>query len=150
MGTDKLWAPNIVNLCVDETEHGDISGRIYHCYAREPYSFHHVPDLVGEMEKLFDKIVFPQASTRTRRFTEKKAEVNRKPPERPQRQQGPKEVTAHRGRRGTFLVCVQFRQNSSWQGEVTWAEQDETSSFISMLELLTIIDSALEKTPDTP
>lgn len=45
---------------------------------------------------------------------------------------------------GTFVIRVQYRQNATWQGQVTWAEGQETRSFRSALELLKLIDNALE------
>ena len=44
-------------------------------------------------------------------------------------------------RSATFIVRIQYRQNASWQGQVTWAEENKTASFRSALELLKLIDS---------
>lgn len=46
---------------------------------------------------------------------------------------------------GTFVVRVKYRENATWQGHVTWAEKNQTCSFRSVLELLKLIDSALDK-----
>lgn len=45
---------------------------------------------------------------------------------------------------GTFVVHVQYYENATWQGEVVWAEKNKTEKFRSALELLKLIDSALE------
>ncbi len=45
---------------------------------------------------------------------------------------------------GTFIVHVQRCENATWQGEVVWAEQKRTEKFRSALELLKLMDSALE------
>ena len=66
-----ISAPNLLNICVDQREEGKISGRLYHCYKKEPIVFCDVVELIREAEKLFDAIGFPQASTKTRSFTEK-------------------------------------------------------------------------------
>ena len=47
------------------------------------------------------------------------------------------------GDMGTFVVHVQHRQNSSWQGRITWMDQDKTMYFRSVWELIKLIDSAL-------
>lgn len=47
--------------------------------------------------------------------------------------------------RGTFVVRVRHRQNATWQGEVLWAEENETQNFRSVLELIKLIDNALDK-----
>ncbi len=46
--------------------------------------------------------------------------------------------------KGTFLVRIQFRQKETWQGQVTWAEENKTVSFRSALELLRLLDEAGE------
>lgn len=50
------------------------------------------------------------------------------------------------GKKGTFVVHVQYRENATWQGEVVWAERKESLKFRSALELLRLIDSALDIT----
>lgn len=50
--------------------------------------------------------------------------------------------------RGTFLVKILYRQNDSWQGEVLWAEQEEKRCFKSALELLKLMDGALDTPPE--
>ena len=45
----------------------------------------------------------------------------------------------------TFLVKILYRQNATWQGRVLWAEEGKTYSFRSALELLKLIDGALEE-----
>ena len=50
--------------------------------------------------------------------------------------------------KGTFIVKIQRRENSTWQGEVTWVEKKETKFFRSALELLKMIDGATEETED--
>ncbi|MBR0474217.1 MAG: hypothetical protein IJJ19_04370, partial [Erysipelotrichaceae bacterium] len=54
------------------------------------------------------------------------------------------------GELGTFIIRVQHRQNSSWQGRITWVEQDKTLYFRSIWEMMKLIDSAMEqfKEPD--
>ena len=44
----------------------------------------------------------------------------------------------------TFVVQIQHRQNATWQGTVVWADRNETKPFRSALELIKLIDGALE------
>lgn len=46
---------------------------------------------------------------------------------------------------GTFIVRVRRRQNASWQGELVWAEGQQKQYFRSALELLKLVDSALDE-----
>ena len=50
------------------------------------------------------------------------------------------------GKKGTFVVHVQCLENATWQGEIVWAEKNESLKFRSALELLKIMDSALGTT----
>ena len=44
----------------------------------------------------------------------------------------------------TFIVKILNRQNSTWQGNVTWVEEQESQNFRSALELIKMIDGALD------
>ena len=44
----------------------------------------------------------------------------------------------------TFIVRIMNRQNSTWQGSVTWVDNQETQKFRSALELVKMIDGALD------
>lgn len=45
----------------------------------------------------------------------------------------------------TFKLKVLFRQNASWQGIVAWQDRQEEAFFRSLLELIELIDGALEQ-----
>ncbi len=53
------------------------------------------------------------------------------------------ELLNKHGDLGTFIIRVQHRQNSSWQGRITWMDEDKTVYFRSMWEMLKLIDSAV-------
>ena len=53
------------------------------------------------------------------------------------------EMLKNNGEQGTFIIRVEQRQHSSWQGRVTWVEEGKTENFRSALELLKMIDGAL-------
>ena len=53
------------------------------------------------------------------------------------------------GDMGTFVIRVQHRQHSSWQGRVTYLEEDRTVYFRSALELIKIIDGTLDEVEGT-
>ncbi len=44
----------------------------------------------------------------------------------------------------SFLVVVKDTQQETWQGTIEWIEQNKKESFRSALEMLKLIDSALE------
>lgn len=132
--------PNLINICVNEKEHGEMNGQLYHCYSKEPIAFGNVIELLTIAEKLYDRICFPQASTKTRRFTEEEPQVQVKRPEKVAEQT---EIIGHRGKIGSFVLCVRFRQNSTWQGEVIWLEKGIRKRFSNTLDFIKILDSAV-------
>ena len=58
------------------------------------------------------------------------------------------ELLSKRGDLGSFIVRVQHRQNSSWQGTLTWMEQEQTVHFRSIWEMIKLIESAINSSGD--
>ena len=48
----------------------------------------------------------------------------------------------------TFIIKVMNQQNATWQGSVTWVDEQREQYFRSTLELLKLIDGALKKRND--
>lgn len=48
----------------------------------------------------------------------------------------------------TFIIKVMDQQNATWQGSVTWVDEQREQYFRSTLELLKLIDGVLEKRND--
>lgn len=49
----------------------------------------------------------------------------------------------------TFLVRIYFKQHANWQGTVQWLESGKTVPFRSVLELIALLNEAVEKnSPD--
>ena len=43
-----------------------------------------------------------------------------------------------------FLVSIVDNQNATWQGNVTWLNNEKTKNFRSFLELIKLIDESVE------
>ena len=43
------------------------------------------------------------------------------------------------------MVRIISQENATWQGQVTWLDTDQTESFRSMLELIRLMDTAIER-----
>lgn len=54
------------------------------------------------------------------------------------------ELLSKHGDLGTFIIRVQHRQNSSWQGRITWMDKDKTVYFRSIWEMIKLVESALD------
>ncbi len=137
-----IGAPNGVVICVNGLEHGQIQGCFYHSYSDTPTRFHDIDQILFGLERFFDFLNFPYATTSERAFWTSG-------PKREQRQEKVKrmkdeELLQKHGELGTFIVRVQHRQNNSWQGRITWMEEDRTLSFRSIWELVKLMVSAVE------
>lgn len=53
--------------------------------------------------------------------------------------------TAEKDSIQNFVVSVKSQENHTWQGTVSWVEGKKQVNFRSALELLRLMDSALEK-----
>lgn len=54
------------------------------------------------------------------------------------------ELLSRHGDLGTFIIRVQHRQNSSWQGRITWMDRNKTLYFRSIWEMIKLVASALD------
>lgn len=43
----------------------------------------------------------------------------------------------------TFLVHIIENKNATWQGNITWLNQEETKNFRSLLELIKLMDESV-------
>ena len=147
-----LAASSIVRVCCDRFEDGDWSGRIYTRYQEEPTGFRNAGGLLGRLEAFYNWLGYPQESVECRSFQKplkrKRVQGTASIQENGTRQKGERIVVVkeetmnkHQGEKATFVVRIQYRQNASWQGQVTWAEKNKTVPFRSALELLKLIDS---------
>ena len=46
-------------------------------------------------------------------------------------------------KKGTFVVKIEYCQHGTWQGRVSWAEENKSERFRSTLELLRLMDEAI-------
>lgn len=136
--------PNMVMVCVDGVENGDIYGRYFHRYKKEETFFLNSAMLFSEVEQFYDIIGYPQAAMRTRNFIERERE---KIPAKEHMTviYDSRTLMQFRGKLATFLVGATSRQNASWQGDVVWMEQKIRKHFCSDMELVVFVDDAVKK-----
>lgn len=136
-----ISAPNLSSICIDKVHSLGYQGRIYHKYDTEPQIFQDVRGILLILEDVCDKSGYPQSSTQNRYFKETE---NEKAKEEVSQVADVDKILNQNGDLATFVVHVKHRQHSTWQGEVVWAEKNEKRAFRSALELLKLIDNALE------
>lgn len=137
-----MGTPNGVMLCVDYRKEGQFGGKLYHAYTALPKEFQNLEEMLFDLEELYDFLDFPYPTTNNRTFsddTQKRNIVQERT-----RIMNDKELLSKHGDLGTFIIRVQHRQNSSWQGRVTWTEKNKTVYFRSVWELIKLIDGALD------
>ncbi len=136
-----IGTPNGVVLCVDRKSGDGLDGHFWHGYREDAVKFSRLYEFVQELEKFFDEIRFPYRGTTMRTFGV--AAVPRQRQEKT-RVMADEKLLEKRGDLGTFIVRVQHRQNSSWQGRLTWIEEDKTVYFRSIWEMIKLVESALD------
>ena len=137
-------APNLVCVCIQEIFGDQKKGCFHHKYSEQPVPFSDLNHLLILMEQLMDRLNFPQSSTLQRSFFKTERSTPKKAKEEEQPVRTAKEILNETGTKGTFVINVQYRQNATWQGRVLWAETGKSCNFRSALELLKLIDSALD------
>lgn len=135
--TEKMWGNEYrtTMICIDSYDKSVPVGMFYNQFCRDGVRFHGAIDLIKKMEAMLDQMSFPQAFSGIRSFTEKPfVNLNVQNNE-----------VSHKGKVATFSLRVLFRQNTSWQGSITWLEGKREETFRSVLELLLLMDSAVNK-----
>ena len=137
-----IGTPNGIVLCADRHEGGTLTGRLYHGYKDEGIPFQGYEKVAWIAEELFNSLDFPHAGNGDRDINGSTHDYRKRKLVRVLKDD---EMLSKRGDIGTFVVRVQHRQHSSWQGRVTYLEKDKTVYFRSALELMKIIDGALDE-----
>ena len=148
-----LGAPNAVVLCVDSVQPGQgFAGRAYHAYSEEAFAFDEPAQVLKAMESLYDRMQFPFPNTTMRTFGQTGAPAatpaGRQQPEERTKVMSDKALLEKHGDLGTFIVRVQQRQNSTWQGRITWMDEDKSVNFRSIWEMVHLIEEAVGPSDD--
>lgn len=137
-----IGVPNGVVFCIDHIDKCRLDGRMYHAYSRETTKVTNMSQFLFELEDFFDSICFPFPSVNERTFQDKEPKAKLR--KERMRVMSDEELLSKHGDLGTFIIRVQHRQNSSWQGRITWMDKDKTLYFRSVWEMIKLIGSALE------
>lgn len=134
-----------------------VKGEIRHLFFEKEVRFYGLDDAILKMDSMMDQLDCPQASTILRDFNGAYEKLKKGQSEEdqddkkelPEFQQYWDEDIFQPVRSGMpcYLVSVMFRQNSSWQGEISWLEPKDkikTVHFRSVLELIHLIWSSIK------
>ena len=128
-------------LCIDQAQKGQLQGSFYHAYTKEAEDFSTIEEAIFGLERFYDSLNFPHPTTDNRTFI--KEERHTKFRQERTRIMKDEELLNRHGDLGTFIVRVQHRQNSSWQGRITWMDQNKTVYFRSIWEMIKLVEEAL-------
>lgn len=131
-----------VLVCVTSYFEGEIRGTIYNDYYEKQISFMSTTELINSLESLYNSLSFPQKFMETRSFGVNR--IGRKKKKVSETDVMQNESTSNEGI-ANFSIHVKFRMNADWQGEIRWIEKGISQSFNSTLEMIKLMDSALNQ-----
>lgn len=120
-------------VCVDDYQDGILRGRVSIPFLRAEYPFSNTMDFLKKTDVMLERMKFPTSFSAYQTFDNKAP--NEKAVKDP----------VMDGKLATFLLRVIFRENASWQGSILWMDGRQGESFRSTLEMLMLMDSALDK-----
>ncbi|EHK2349676.1 hypothetical protein KCL53_002843 [Clostridium perfringens] len=145
---------------VKQDEKGCFYGTINEIFYQYEIEFQGLDDAILKIDSMLDELGCVQASTELRSFIkkEKKSEdSNLTMDERIKAERKRKTHTQYReiedlkrntiGQINNYIVDIDYRQNSSWQGKITWwicSGKSKKEYFRSVLELLKLIQSSFD------
>lgn len=137
---------------------GLCTGTIHNLYQERQQSFTGLADAILKMDAMMDHLGSPQATQESRKFTRPEKKPRRSSAQQQDRRQQRTPESPKLARQYwppdsfqceddnvlVFFVRVRFRQHSSWQGDINWRNDGQKVQFRSVLELLHLLQSALE------
>ena len=115
-----------------------IQGTIFNPFFEKEMVFENMLQLIFMLERISDSIFFPQKAMELRQFGDTPLPTDKTAFDFTTAADFSNEIPL-----ATFELEIMFRQNASWQGNIIYAEENLSSAFRSVLELLTLIDSIL-------
>jgi hypothetical protein len=137
-GTIKV-NPSRCVIYLDSMRADEIKGCLYSEHYKKCVRFKSEVEMLSAMQDLFDSVDFPQTLFESRSFFGKKS---RKTIVKAEAIMHDDLQDLMQNPKTTFVVNVQYRQNATWQGTITWAEQNRTKHFRSALEMLRLMEEA--------
>ncbi len=118
-----ISASNIVNVCIDNIDGVERSGRFYCYYSKDPIFFRSIHELFRYMERFMNELNFPQSSTELRTYEDKQQKPANEKRISFTEVSNREQILEQRGNIDTLAVYVRYRQSATWQGTVT--DEDE-------------------------
>ena len=122
-------------IYIDSFSDSVISGEFFNPFKMGVESFNGLTALVLRIDECLNTDNVPQHFSNVRTFY----------PSASVQEEGALPIRFGSGKIATFSVNILYRQNASWQGTITWLEEKVTQHFRSVLELIYLVDNALDE-----
>ena len=136
-----IGAQNGIVLCIDGIDDRGCRGCFFHAYQEEAVPFESLGEMLFRIEEFLDRLNFPRKGNSERSFTDN--HEARQPEQASGKVVTDSELLERRGEKDTFILRIQHRQNCTWQGRMTWVNRDRTVNFLSVWELVNLIEKAV-------
>lgn len=123
-------------VAVDSYSDTEFIGRLYNPFYENVVRIVSFHQLIKELDNLMDEIGCPMSGMGKRSFSNLATENQRA-------KMIEDEMTVPKGKKATFAIRTQYRNNASWQGTVKWLESETDEYFRSLLDLFWLMDSAM-------
>ena len=140
----------IAKLAFDES--GDIRGELDCVYYEKPFVFTGILSMIKMMEATFDSKGFPEKQMLPRVFRKAKKRLEKHEMDlsaylRAYAKDDPDVPVIHvpDGKTCVFEIFVKSRYNAEWQGSIHRVDKGLTKEFLSIMELIRLIDCALKE-----
>ena len=128
------YTPGMLRVCIDRNSNDEFSGRVYGTAFKETLLFKDANEFILKIDNELNKIGLPQAFEEKRSFGQAEAYSHFSPMVEVVRKQ--KDFINEYGEVSTFVICIETRANTSWQGTLLSEELKPLATFNSELELL--------------
>jgi len=121
-----------------------VQGVVTHLSAQQSRGFRSLLELLSLIHNRLEELGMPVPGVETRSWQRSPLTLKRKG----EVVMNEKDAAATEPRVGgtAFLVRILFRQNATWMGEIHWLEGEKKLYFRSLLEMVMLMQEALERT----
>ena len=127
---------------VNNTGNPCMEGRIEHLLSGDVQQYRSIMEFIHLIRQKLEETGFPQPATKIRTWKEGRVKNMAGGLSMEKRDNTEQQISLGGS---TFLVRIQFQQNTSWQGTIQWLDGKQTKSFRSLLELILLINDTMEK-----
>lgn len=120
------YAPGVCKVAVDRYDDYEISGSLAHSRAKRKLQVGSTIELMLQLESLLEKTAGLPAESSRQMICYQTLDAYR-----------------GSGRRATFLIRLLFQENHTWQGIITWVDNQKSLEFRSFLEMVLLMDGVL-------